>query len=65
MGLALHKALVRWREPEHRESLEGTTQERYKVQDNHHYYRGTSEEPMLSLRQSLNKQNYQHNNTDR
>ena len=68
MEMLLHMALVRWTEQEHRESLKGTTQERYKVQDNHSsnlHYQGTSEEPMLSLRQSLNMQNYQHNNSDR
>ena len=49
MGMALHKAQAKWIEQEHRESLEGTTQERYKVQDNHNY-QGTSEDRTSSLR---------------
>ena len=61
IGLVLHKALAKWIEQEHRESLE-TIQERYKVQDNN-YHSGT--EHTRSLRLSLSSMNYQHNKLDR
>jgi len=63
IGLVLHKALAKWIEQEHRENLELTTQERYKVQDNN-YHSGTTD-PSRSLRLSLSSMNYQHNKLDR
>ena len=62
IGLVLHKALAKWIEQEHRENLELTTQERYKVQDNN-CHSGTEHTRLLRL--SLSSMNYQHNKLDR
>ena len=62
IGLVLHMALATWILQEHRENLETTTQERYKVQDDNHS--GMADHSPL-LQQYPNTENYQHSNYDR